>query len=70
MANYRHTRFIPWLAWWGLLISIIGGTAAYLLHTFETDPAARPIVTLVVAITVIAAGTCFIIATADWWIRH
>lgn len=64
------TRRPTWLAWLALLILLVGGTVAYMFSLDASDPEAHSQMMLALAITISAAGTCLIVLTADFWMRH
>ena len=70
MINHKRVRFIPWLAWLGLLILATGGSLAYLLHTQNGDPDIEHAIRITLVVTIVSAGVCLISATADWWINR
>lgn len=43
---------------------------AYMFSLDANDPEAHAQMVLALAVTIAAAGTCLIVLTADFWMRH
>lgn len=70
MNAVAGVRGAAWLWWVALFIVTIGGVIVYLLSQQPmTSPEITQQVNFTLAITFGLAGTCIILATADWWLR-
>lgn len=54
----------------GLLVLAAGLGAAYLVRHYGNVMYVNERVRIVLLVTVIASGICFIAASARWWMRH
>lgn len=59
-----------WLWWIAFLITLTGGSIAYLLSLQEANPDAHTQMVLTIAISSVLVGICLIVLSADWWMRH
>ncbi len=57
------------LVWLALLILLVGGGIAFLLNRAADEPGSSA-ATLVLTVSVVAAGLCLVGATARFWFSH